>query len=101
MGAVFLDGGYDVCKAVIERISERSKTLPMIFIRKNYKSLLQERLQKDGMGLPQYEVTEISGPDHDRVFSVSVFIDGRQWGRGNGRSKKEAEQQAARDALEK
>lgn len=101
IGAVFLDGGYDVCNTIIKRYFGEIETLTDDMNPKDYKSLLQERFQKDGMGLPKYEVTEASGPDHDRVFSVSVFVDGRQWGRGNGRSKKEAEQQAARDALEK
>jgi ribonuclease-3 len=101
MGAVFLDGGYDACNAVIWRYFREIETLTDDIYPKNYKSLLQERLQKDGMGLPRYEVTEVSGPDHERVYSVSVFIDGHEWGRGYGRNKKEAEQRAAQGALEK
>ncbi len=101
MGAVFLDGGYDACNAVIARCFGEIETLTDDMGPKNYKSLLQERLQKDGMGLPRYEVTEIHGPDHKRVYSVSVFIDGHEWGRGYGKNKKEAEQRAAQGALER
>ncbi len=101
MGAVFIDAGYDACKAVIERHFSEIEGLAGDIYPKNYKSLLQERLQKDGMGLPRYEVAEISGPDHERVYSVSVLIDGEEWGRGLGRNKKEAEQLAARGALER
>jgi ribonuclease-3 len=101
MGAVFIDAGYDACKAVIERHFSEIEGLGEDIYPKNYKSLLQERLQKDGMGLPRYEVAEISGPDHERVFSVSVLIDGEEWGRGLGRNKREAEQLAARGALER
>ncbi len=76
MGAVFIDAGYDSCKAVIERHFGEIESLTDDIYPKNYKSLLQERLQKDGIGLPRYEVAEISGPDHERVYSVSVLIDG-------------------------
>ncbi len=101
LGAVFLDGGYDVCHAIIKRYFGEIEGLTDDTNPKDYKSLLQERLQKEGIGLPRYEVTQSSGPDHNRVFSVSVFIDGHQWATGHGRSKKEAEQHAARGALEK
>jgi ribonuclease III len=101
MGAVFIDGGYDACNAVIERHYGEIETLTDDIHPKNYKSLLQERLQKDGLSLPRYEVTEISGPDHERIYCVSVIIEGNEWGRGSGRNKKEAEQRAARGALQR
>jgi ribonuclease-3 len=101
LGAVFIDGGYDACAQIIGRFFVEIEELTDDTNPKDYKSLLQERLQKEGRDLPRYEVTGVSGPDHERVFSVSVFIDDKQRGRGYGRSKKEAEQQAARDALEK
>jgi ribonuclease-3 len=63
--------------------------------------LLQESLQKDGKDLPRYEVVEVSGPDHERVFSVAVLVGGQEWGRGSGKSKRDAEQEAARRALER
>ncbi len=101
LGAVFIDAGYDACDGIVERLFGEIETLAEDINPKDYKSLLQERLQKEGRDLPRYEITGVSGPDHERVFSVSVFIDDREHGSGHGRSKKEAEQQAARDALEK
>jgi ribonuclease III len=101
LGAVFIDGGYDSCAAIIGRHFGEIGGLTDDTYPKNYKSHLQERLQRDGLGLPRYEVTEISGPDHERVYSVSVFVDGTEWGRGMGKNKKEAEQRAAEDALER
>lgn len=101
MGAVFIDGGYDACRAVLELHFDEVETLSDDIDPKNYKSLLQERLQREGLGLPRYVVMGTSGPDHERVYTVSVLVDGLEWGRGSGRNKKEAEQRAARSALER
>jgi ribonuclease-3 len=51
--------------------------------------------------VPQYVTTKESGPDHQRIFEVQVTVRGEAWGRGTGRSKKEAEQAAAQEALER
>jgi ribonuclease-3 len=99
IGALLIDGGYEFCSEIIERYFPEIAVLADDADPKNFKSLLQERLQKDGKGLPQYSVIDVSGPDHERVFSVAVFIDGVEWGRGSGRSKKDAEQDAAQQAL--
>jgi ribonuclease-3 len=63
------------------------------------KSELQELLARRG-DLVAYEITEEEGPPHDRTFAVAAMVEGREIGRGSGRSKKEAEQAAARTALE-
>jgi ribonuclease-3 len=65
----------------------------------NFKSSLLEHTQSLGWGYPRYHVQEEKGPDHDKVFSVSVYVTGEEVGFGSGRSKKEAQQMAARDAL--
>jgi ribonuclease-3 len=101
IGAVFLDGGYDACIEIISRTFTEIEKLTDNESPRNFKSLLQESLQKDGKDLPRYEVVEVSGPDHERVFSVAVLVGGQEWGRGSGKSKRDAEQEAARRALER
>ena len=65
----------------------------------DYKSALQERVQALGHPLPEYRVSGESGPDHHKVFSVEVVVSGEVLGLATGRAKKEAEQDAARQAL--
>jgi ribonuclease-3 len=67
----------------------------------DHKTELQEICQRDFGGLPAYRVLRESGPDHDKQFDVEIAIRGEVYGVGTGRSKKEAEQKAARSALEK
>ena len=99
IGAVYLDGGLEPARAAItrlwqQRIAERAKE-PGI---KDYKTRLQEHTARRGHR-PEYRV-EGSGPDHDRRFYAEVSVEGKVRGSGEGRSKKEAEQEAARQALE-
>jgi ribonuclease-3 len=99
LGAVYLDGGLESARSLIlemwgPHISERAKR-PGV---KDYKTRLQETLARTGRR-PEYAV-QGSGPDHDRRFAAAVSVDGAMLGSGEGRSKKEAEQQAARAALE-
>ena len=65
----------------------------------DFKSLLQEKLQSDGRPLPVYVVVEERGPDHDKIFSVEVEFEGESIARGDGKTKKAAEQVAAERAL--
>jgi ribonuclease-3 len=65
----------------------------------NYKGLLQERIQRDDTVLPAYVVVSQEGPDHERNFVIEARHQGQVIGRGEGRSKRVAEQMAARDAL--
>ena len=65
------------------------------------KSLLQQHVQAAGLGVPHYAVLRTEGPDHERRFLTAVEVEGRQVGQGWGRSKKEAEQNAAHQALER
>ena len=68
---------------------------------KDYKTALQEIVQKNPEDRLEYVLTGESGPDHDKHFTVEVNLDGNVVGKGGGRSKKEAEQHAAQQALEK
>ena len=100
IGAVFLDGGLEPVREMIlrlwgDRIVERAKR-PGV---KDYKTRLQEILATDN-NRPEYR-TEGSGPDHAREFQSLVFVNGDPLGEGLGKSKKEAEQGAARQALER
>ena len=66
---------------------------------RDYKSTLQERVQSTGGLLPEYVVVAETGPDHHKLFQVEVRVAGKALAEGTGRSKKEAEQEAARAAL--
>lgn len=99
IGAIFLDGGLEPARAMIvrhwsERIADRARQ-PGV---KDYKTRLQELTARQGHRL-DYRV-QGSGPDHDRRFHAEVTVDGAVRGSGEGRSKKEAEQAAARQALQ-
>ena len=99
IGAVYLDGGLDQVRGLVDRlwgdrVEDRAKS-PGV---KDYKTRLQEVLAKDGRR-PEY-LTEGTGPDHQRLFAASVGVGGAPLGQGSGRSKKEAEQEAARAALD-
>jgi ribonuclease-3 len=98
IGACYLAFGYEqTAKAVVEAFDpeiEFALEHPV-----DFKSALQERLARRG-ALVRYDVIEEQGPPHNRTFSISATIDGVEVGRGTGRSKKDAEQEAAQVALE-
>lgn len=99
IGAIFLDSGIDEAKAfillnIIPQIEEYIKNG-----NKDYKTQLQEKLQANGDVKIEYKLIEESGPDHDKKFVVEVYCNGEFLGRGEGRSKKEAEMLAAKKAL--
>lgn len=98
LAAVYLDAGLDACRDLImslweERIRVRSSSPG----RRDYKTRLQETLARDGIR-PKYRI-EATGPDHAKRFTATLIIEGDQVGVGVGRSKKEAEQRAAKQAL--
>jgi ribonuclease III len=98
IGACFLSVGYErTAEAVVEAFTpeiEDALENPV-----DFKSALQERLARRGE-LVSYDVVDEEGPPHDRVFSVRAMVEGREVARGTGRSKKDAEQEAAQSALE-
>ena len=76
IGAVFLDGGFDAARGLVERLmSERIEALPDAEALKDPKTRLQELLQAHSFGLPGYEVIEERGADHDRTFTVICRVE--------------------------
>ena len=102
IGAMYLDGGYRAACDFIERhISGAMERGSINTEDENYKSRLLEFSQAGGLGIPQYTIVNEEGPDHDRVFTVEVYVGGNPLGTGLGKNKKDAEQQAAEKALQK
>ena len=102
IGAVYLDGGIEPCRRFIERVV--LKDLDELIRREdniNFKSKLLEHVQGLGYGHPKYIVHDEAGPDHRKTFSVEVSVAGEVMGAGKGRSKKDAQQMAAKDALQR
>lgn len=102
IGALYLDGGFAAAKRFIyASLLENPEVFNSAMMDDNYKSALLEYVQARSLGIPRYSVTQEEGPEHDRRFTVEVTIGAQSWGAGSGRSKKEAEQSAAADALER
>ena len=98
-GAVFIDGGFEAAqRCVLEVLPEQIDDLVYKEDTINYKSLLQEYIQALHKIPPRYRVDSTAGPDHDKEFSVEVMVRGNVLGHGVGRTKKHAEQEAAREA---
>ncbi|MGH7192652.1 MAG: ribonuclease III, partial [Candidatus Saccharimonadales bacterium] len=101
IGALYLDQGYEAAKAFInesilstfEKILETGSWM-------DSKSHLQELAQSHDVATPAYKVIEEQGPDHDKTFTVGVYVNGKLRGKGTGPSKQAAQQQAAEAALE-
>ena len=94
IGAIFLDGGMDNAKKFVRRFLDDAH-----LSLKDYKTLLQEIIQKNPGERLSYVVTGESGPDHNKVFNVEVHLNSNVIGKGTGKSKKQAEQAAAKEAL--
>ncbi|MBN9416712.1 MAG: ribonuclease III [Candidatus Eremiobacteraeota bacterium] len=97
-GAVYLEAGFDTVEGLILRLFEPELKAAGEW-RKDYKSSLQEEAQRLFQELPEYQVLEEIGPPHDRTFVVQVSLQGRVCGQGSGRSKRDAGQKAAEQAL--
>ena len=99
--AVYLDGGMEAARSLIHRVlldKERPENVEER--RRDFKTELQELVQRKPNQVLHYELVSESGPDHAKVFAVAVTLNGQTVGLGSGHSKKEAEQSAARAALE-
>lgn len=102
LGAIYLDGGLNPCKKMVIRfITYHKIDLMKQYLNKDYKTYLQEATQKNLNLLPTYKVIKVAGLDHQKDFQVVVLIDQKIYGKGIGKSKKEAEQKAAFCALKK
>lgn len=101
IAAVYLDGGIEAAGALIHRILlTDAAEARVVRKRRDYKTALQELVQRRPAQALYYQLTGETGPDHAKTFTITVTLNGKVIGTGQGRSKKEAEQMAARDALE-
>ncbi|MDA0875520.1 MAG: putative dsRNA-binding protein, partial [Bacteroidetes bacterium] len=102
IGALYLDQGMGAVRAFVERTVLSHMDLDQLArVKDNFKSMLLESVQAETRQQPEYRTISESGPSHDKRFVVAVIIGGREYGRGEDRSKKGAEQLAAREALER
>ncbi|HKQ18149.1 MAG TPA: ribonuclease III, partial [Candidatus Eisenbacteria bacterium] len=100
IGAMYLDGGLEPARQLTTRLLLKEvHTILSDENLANYKSMLQEYVQGEFKTHPQYRISSEYGPDHQKMFLVEVVVSGKTFGRGRGGNKKEAEQEAARDAL--
>ena len=101
IAALYMDKGFDeasafVCRVFVEELESALSSKGIL----DYRSRLQHYCQVEQIPLPEFVVVRASGPDHDREFGVEVKVRGKVAGQGSGKTKKEAEQSAARAALE-
>lgn len=100
LGAILLDGGFEPAREfILRQFKEAFGGLPVIPILENPKGELQELLQSVSAEAPQYQVVSATGPDHDPIFECTVHHNGMELARGQGKSKKAAESEAALAAL--
>lgn len=99
IGAIYLDGGIEATKNFLfHNFSKEIEAIIKTPLR-NWKAILQDYCQKEYHHTPTYKVLDETGPDHSKIFRISVQIDNREIGYGEGSSKKEAQQAAAQKAL--
>ncbi|MCR8848612.1 ribonuclease III [Rossellomorea sp. SC111] len=101
IGAVYLDQGLETVISILEKVVYPKINVGAFSHVMDYKSQLQELVQRGSAGMIEYSILEESGPAHNRQFISRVSLNDEELGIGNGRSKKEAEQKAAQKALEK
>ena len=99
-GAIYLDGGFIAAKNFIIRFLPQKINLKEIENSADYKTKLQEIVQQSSDKKIEYVLCKESGPDHDKVFEIELKLNSKVVGRGQGKSKKRAEQNAAKNALE-
>ena len=97
--AIYLDGGMEKAKEVIKRLILSSED-GLLSSSGDHKTTLQELVQRKSGQTLAYELTGESGPEHMKIFNVAVLLNGNEIGRGEGKSKKEAEQCAAKAGIE-
>lgn len=101
IGAVYLDGGYDAARDfIIRKLEKTAAELRYSFMTGDYKSRLQEELQRESLHAPVYEVTGDFDEEQGKRFTALVLHEGKILGQGAGKSKKDATQNAAKNALE-
>ena len=103
IGAIYLDGGFEAVKDCVLRLfaSSIEDARHGKYIITDYKTALQEKLQSRGITDIKYRLVKEIGPDHDKTFIVQLIVNGRPVTKGRGKSKKQAEQQAAEEMMER
>ena len=103
LGAIYIDGGYEFAKNICLNLLKEEIKLVLLGgnLNKDYKTELQELLQRDGNVKIEYITIKEEGPEHDKTFEVEVYFNSKKIGNGVGKNKKQAEQNAAKTALEK
>ncbi|MCH8285190.1 ribonuclease III [candidate division KSB1 bacterium] len=101
IGALFLDGGHEVAKKFVNRVILHNYESVLESEGQNYKGELLEYIQKRHLPMPKFITKKETGPDHKKTYTVVVQLKEETFGLGKGKSKKIAEQEAARNALEK
>ena len=100
IAAIYITKGYASAFMFVSEVFEKQVDFKKLVNQvDNFKSALLEYTQAEKMSLPSYKVVSESGPGHDKVFEIMVIVDGKELGTGQGRSKKSAEQEAAKVAL--
>lgn len=102
VGAIYLDKGFGQAQSFVEKhLIPKLHKIMENNLQRDAKSLLQERVQAQNRPAPVYKVESEEGPDHNKIFMVAVFVAGKKIAKGTGKSKQQAQQQAAKAALEK
>ncbi|MDZ7693104.1 MAG: ribonuclease III [Balneolaceae bacterium] len=101
IGAIYMDRGYEATFEFVGRVIKENVNFEKVTTSlDNHKSILLEYAQAEKLEIPKYEVVSEEGPGHDKTFEIRVIVDDQELGKGKGKSKKEAEQLAAKKALE-
>lgn len=100
IGAIYLESNYEETeKFVLSHLKDVLEKIGQGKIDEDFKTLFQEYVQKTGEHKMEYRLAYSAGPDHDKTFGMEVYVDGKLYGSGVGKSKKDAEQEAAKVAL--
>ena len=100
IAAIYFDAGLEEAeKFIIENLKEEAEIASKSVGQKDYKTVLQEKLQEHGVVNIKYEIIKEEGPDHDKLFTAKVSLNGKDLAIGEGKSKKLAEMEAAKNAL--
>lgn len=100
LGAVYLDQGLNICQQILEDQLLKEHTTLLKQLNRDYKTLFQEFVQAKGAVNIEYRLLKQSGPDHMQTFEIGLFVNQKQMSKGIGKSKKQAEIQAAKTAYE-
>lgn len=101
LGAIYLDGGYEIARDICLELLDKEIKIVLAggTLNTDYKTQLQEILQRQGNVKIEYILQKEEGPEHDKSFTIDLFFNGKKIGEGTGKSKKQAEQEAAHQAI--